>query len=132
MNYYFFGYRDWSLSVFSSLKSLFPNLSLHHCKDSSRIILLTLIQTLTFSYLSVGVTWFLVNLSLVSNVFVFIPPCLYRVVAPFKIKSSVVNILAVTLFKMDLDVTLVLSSFLSNLEGFLDEVLDRISSALHV
>ena len=37
MNYYFFGYRDWSLSVFSSLKSLFPNLSLHHCKDSSLI-----------------------------------------------------------------------------------------------
>ena len=35
MNYYFFGYRDWSLSVFASLKSLFPNISLHRLTDPS-------------------------------------------------------------------------------------------------
>ena len=134
MNYYFFGYRDWSLSVFSSLKSLFPNLSLHHCKDSSRISSSDF-NPHTDIFIFVG--WSdLVPSEFVSRFQCFCihpsPLPLYRGGSP--IQNQIIggeHTSAVTLFKMDsgCDTGPIFLSYQISLEGFLDEVLDRISSA---
>lgn len=134
MNYFFFGYRDWSLSVFDSLKSLFPNITLTLFSDSKRLSISDFCPD-TDIFIFVG--WSeIISSDFVSRFQCFCihpsPLPLYRGGSPIQHQIiSGEHMSAVTLFQMDsgCDTGPIFLSYQISLDGFLDEVLQRISSA---